>query len=191
MHTKVGGLVGLGLVGLAAGLGAFALAALAGRTDESLQAVLRPYSEGPNPDDEHDGALAQTALLQRAVEMTEDFAERQGFLIKVERALERADLPLRAAEGLFFYGAGVILLTLGALALGGVTRGMIFLLVGALVPPAFVNFKASRRSKQFQSSLPTRCRCCRVRSGPATRSSRAWRRCPRRSRTRWARNSVG
>ena len=33
--------------------------------------------------------MAQTAFLQRAVEITEDFAERQGFLVKVERALER------------------------------------------------------------------------------------------------------
>jgi tight adherence protein B len=135
-------------------LGAFALASLAGRTDESLTAVLRPYAEGPQEEDEHDGALAQTAILQRAVELTEEFAERQGFLVKVERALERADLPLRAAEAMFFYAASVVILTLGAVALGGLITGIIVLLLAGLLPPGIVNFLASRRGKKFQSSLP-------------------------------------
>lgn len=154
LRTKGGGLAGLALVGLAVGLGAFALASLAGRTDESLQAVLRPYSEGPAPEDGNDGALAQTAFLQRAVEITEDFAQRQGILVKVERALERADLPLRPAEALFFHGAGVLILSLGAFALAGFTLGVIVLVVAGILPPAVVNFIASRRSKAFQSSLP-------------------------------------
>jgi tight adherence protein B len=64
-----------------------------------------PVLRGPRADVDNEGALAQTALLQRAVEITEDFAERQGFLVKVEHALERADLPLRAAEAMFFYMA--------------------------------------------------------------------------------------
>jgi tight adherence protein B len=154
LRGKLGGALGLALVGLAVGLGAFALASLASSTDESLNAVLRPYSEGPVPNEEMDGQLAQTALLQRAVELTEEFAERQGFLVKVERALERADLPLRAAEALFFYGAGAVLVSLLALALGGFTMGLIIMGLTLLVPPAVVNFLASKRAKKFQSALP-------------------------------------
>ena len=141
-------------MGLAVGLGAYAIASLASSTDESLNAVLRPYSEGPVAPDEMDGQLAQTALLQRAVELTEEFAERQGFLVKVERALERADLPLRAAEALFFYGAGAVLVSLLALALGGFTMGLIVAGLTLLVPPALVNFLASKRSKKFSAALP-------------------------------------
>ena len=37
---------------------------------ESLNAVLRPYSEGPLPGEPEEGAMAQTAILQRAVELT-------------------------------------------------------------------------------------------------------------------------
>ena len=62
-------------------------------------------------DDGGDGKgqqLAQTPLLQRAVEATGSFAERRGFLTKVEAMLERANLPLRPAEALFFYAAGVV-----------------------------------------------------------------------------------
>jgi tight adherence protein B len=155
LRTKLGGVLGLALVGLAVGLGAFAVAALAGSADESLQAVLRPYSEGGVPvEDENDGALAQTAFLQRAVELTEEFAEKQGFLVKVEKKLEQADLPLRAAEALFFWGAAVALFTAGALALGGIFLGAILLVLTLMFPMGFVNFKAARRSKAFESSLP-------------------------------------
>ncbi len=154
LRGKLSGAVGLALVGLAVGLGAYALASLASSTDESLNAVLRPYSEGPIVGDDMDGQLAQTALLQRAVELTEEFAERQGFLVKVERALERADLPLRAAEALFFYGAGALLVSLFAMALMGFTLGLIVLGVTLMVPPAAVNFLAAKRGKKFQSALP-------------------------------------
>ncbi|MGN6693224.1 MAG: type II secretion system F family protein, partial [Aquihabitans sp.] len=155
LRGKLGGAIGLALVGLAVGLGIYAVASLATTTDESLNAVLRPYSEGPVSGDEGaDGALAQTALLQRAVELTEEFAERQGFLVKVERALERADLPLRAAEALFFYVAGALLVSLLAFVLGGFSTFLIVAFLVVLVPPATVNFLAGKRSKAFQASLP-------------------------------------
>ena len=154
LRGKAGGALGLALVGLAVGLLAYAMVSLATSTDESLNAVLRPYSEGVPGDADNDGALAQTALLQRAVEITEEFAERQGFLVKVEHALERADMPLRAAEGLFFYFAGALLLTLLCFSLGGFTMGLAVGLLALLLPPAFVNFKAARRGKAFQSQLP-------------------------------------
>jgi tight adherence protein B len=154
LRGRMGGAIALALVGLAAGLGAWALVSLATKSDDSLNAVLRPYSEGPIVDEPVEGALAQTALLQRAVEMTEDFAERQGFLSKVENALERADLPLRAAEALFFYVAGALLTTLLVLVLGGIVPGLMVGLVALLLPPALVNFKAGRRAKKFNSSLP-------------------------------------
>lgn len=146
--------LGLVLVGLAFGLGTYAVVGLVTRSDESLNAVLRPYSEGPLPTDVDEGALAQTAILQRAVELTEEFAERQGFLVKVERALERADLPLRAAEALFFYGVGAVLLTVLSFALGGFMMGLVIMFLAVLLPPAAVNFMAARRSKAFQGQLP-------------------------------------
>ena len=155
LRGKLGGAVALVLVGLAFGLGAYAVGSLATSSDESLNAVLRPYSEGPVATDiDNEGALAQTALLQRAVELTEEFAERQGFLTKVEGALERADLPLRAAEALFFYAAGAVLLSLLSFALGGLVAGFGIALLSLLLPPAAVNFLAARRSKKFQGQLP-------------------------------------
>ncbi|MFN8019729.1 MAG: VWA domain-containing protein [Acidimicrobiales bacterium] len=191
MRGKAGGALALALVGLAVGLGAFAAVSLVTAGDESLNAVLRPYAEGPvNPED-HDAALAQTALLQRAVELTEEFAERQGFLVKVERALERADLPLRAAEALFFYLAGAILLTLLAFTLAGFMGGFVLGLVALLLPPAFVNFKAARRGKKFESALPDTLQLLSGSLRAGYSLPRASRPCPRKSRTRWARSCAG
>ncbi|MCB0970824.1 MAG: type II secretion system F family protein [Acidimicrobiales bacterium] len=154
LRGKAGGALALVLVGLAVGLGTWAVVSLVTTGDESLNAMLRPYSEGPLPGEPEEGAMAQTAILQRAVEMTEDFAERQGFLTKVEHALERADLPLRAAEAMFFYICGALLATVLAFTVGGFVPGLAVLLLAGLVPPAVVNFMASMRAKKFQAQLP-------------------------------------
>jgi tight adherence protein B len=120
-----------------------------------LSAVLSPYTEGaPADQDDNEGSLAQTAFLQRAVEMTEDFAERQGFLEKVSSMLERADLPLRAAEALFFYIAGVILIALMGFLGIGLMGGLMLGVLAALLPLAVVSFLAGRRAKQFVNQLP-------------------------------------
>ena len=144
------------LVGLAAGLGAFAVGALASRNEYGLSAVLRPYDEGgaSAADEEGDGAMAQTALMQRAVELTEDFAERQGYLEKVEHLLERADLPLRAAEAIFFYVAGAAVVGIGGLFGLGFVPGIMITLLAILLPPAVIKFMAGRRGKKFVGQLP-------------------------------------
>lgn len=144
------------LVGLAIGLGAYAIALLVTRNETGLTAMLRPYDEGGmvKTEDDEDSGLAQTALLQRAVEITEDFAERQGTLAKVEKLLERADLPLRAAEALFFYLAGVAVLGLLALVLAGPVAGLALMIIVGLFPPAGLNLMATLRGKKFVRQLP-------------------------------------
>jgi tight adherence protein B len=131
--------------------------------EATLAQSLRPYSDGfvaerDGDDEDDDGKgqqLAQTPLLQRAVEATGTFAENRGFLTKVESLLERANLPLRPAEALFFYFAGVALV---ALLLVGVLGSPIAALIGvvlvALLPPAIVSYLGNRRRKQFESLLP-------------------------------------
>ena len=155
LRSSGGAALALVLIGLAAGLGAFALGALATKNDTGLSAMLSPYDEGGVPaEHEGDHALAQTALLQRAVEITEDFAQRQGFLEKVEHKLERADLPLRAAEGLFFYVAGVIVVAMLGFVGLGFMPGLIVGVLAALLPPAVLSYLSGKRSKSFVGQLP-------------------------------------
>jgi tight adherence protein B len=94
-------------------------------------------------------------MMQRAVEFTRQFAEKQGFLTRVEGALERANLPLRAAEAMFFYAAGAVAV---ALLTAVITRSafVVLIVVGAavLIPPAVLNFLSNRRKRQFESMLP-------------------------------------
>jgi tight adherence protein B len=151
-------------IGMALGIAAAVLAALAvglliAPDRSGLDSALEAYTEGPGSsiDDDDDGSgLARTAFIQRAVGLTHDLAERQGVLSKVEATLERADLPLRAAEALFFYAAGFVLLLVAAFVLtGGNILGTLIaaVLIGAL-PAAVVNFLARRRQKQFEGLLP-------------------------------------
>ena len=144
----------LAAVALALGLAVYGVGHLIGTDRSALAAVLRPYSDGVVEDEADEGALAQTALLQRAVQMTEDFAEKQGFLATMESKLEQADLPLRAAEAMFFWAAATVVIGLAGLALLGLVPGLMVLVVVGLLPMGLLNFLASRRRKQFNAQLP-------------------------------------
>lgn len=126
--------------------------------DDGLSTIVDRYSEayvGESDDDEGDSALAKSALMQRAVELTEQVAEERGVLTRVEGALERANLPLRAGEALFFYMALVVVVTiLGLFLLGSLFGGIILGGLAALLPMAVVNMMASRRRKAFLALLP-------------------------------------
>ncbi|MFA5564719.1 MAG: type II secretion system F family protein [Acidimicrobiia bacterium] len=150
--------IGLLLVLAAVALAVYAIGALVTREPGALD-IIDTYVEGPAPvvDEEEGGtaSVVKTAFLKRAVNLTEGLAEQRNMLTKVEGMLERANLPLRAGEALFFYLAGAVLLLLAILALSG--NALVALIVGGmmiLVPPAVVNFLASRRQKAFQAQLP-------------------------------------
>lgn len=134
------------------------------RDDSSLESMLAPYGgaaygapppQGESVEREHDGSLAQTSVMKRAVELTTEFAERQGLLPRVERMLEKADLPLRAGEALFFYVAIVFVVTaLGFVISRDLLITLVVLIVVALLPPAILSQLASRRQKAFLAQLP-------------------------------------
>jgi tight adherence protein B len=147
---------------LAVGLLAYGIVMIFFREDR-LKAVLEPYEAtvlGAQVADDRDNddvntSLARTAIVQRAVELTEQVAQDRGLLVKVEHSLERANLPLRAGEALFFYLVVVVVLTLLALIVtGNLIIGLIVGVFAAMVPAATVNFLAARRRKQFMALLP-------------------------------------
>jgi tight adherence protein B len=152
---SLGRLVMVGLVLVAVTGTVYALASIFSPDDTALSNVLMPYSEGyVGDEDEDESSLAKTALLKRAVDITEGVAERQGYLSRTEAALERADMPLRAAEALFFYVVVVALVAIIGLVLFPPMGALVLALVVVLIPPALLNFRASRRKKQFQAQLP-------------------------------------
>ncbi len=127
--------------------------------DDKLEVALEPYSEGYTANrsgDDGDGrqGMATTQIMQRAVDLTAQLADRQGLLTKVESALERADLPLRAAEAIFFYGAAVLVLSLLVAFLVAPLAGVILLAVTVLAAPAILNLLSERRRRAFEAQLP-------------------------------------
>ncbi|MGH9039797.1 MAG: type II secretion system F family protein [Acidimicrobiia bacterium] len=130
------------------------------RTDETLDGRLGAV--GPVPDrDAAEFALAlsppmaENTLMQRAVDVTSRMATRAGVLTKIEGLLEQANLPLRPAEALFFYAAGVTLV--GLLALLGAPSlpvGLMSVAVIAAVPVVVVKTLRQRRLRAFEAQLP-------------------------------------
>lgn len=146
--------LGLLFVAVAGAVFAFGMSVVGDK--RSLDRVLQPYSDGfVAPDDDDQDRLATSAILQRAVAMTGQFAERRGLLRRIEDLLERANLPLRAAEALFFYLVAAVLLgVIGGLLFGGVIGGVFILAIALAIPPAVVVYLAYKRRAEFQSQLP-------------------------------------
>jgi tight adherence protein B len=156
----IGGSLGLWLgvaLGAAAiGMAVWATVSLLDKGDDALQSVLSPYAASTDTGPKGSNALARNALFQRAVHLTGNVAERQGFLTKAESLLERAALPLRAAEALTFYVGIVIGGVVLAVALtGGNLLGTIVIAaIAAVAPYSVVSAKANKRRKKFVAQLP-------------------------------------
>ena len=114
-----------------------------------------PYGENADGDERRRRPGSRCRILKRAVDFTGDMAERRGILEKLEADLERANLPLRAAEALFFAAVGGVLLGVLVLAM---TRSPIMALVAVLVavflPRALLSFRIRKRQKAFVGQLP-------------------------------------
>ena len=141
---------------LAAALLVLGIAAIARRDTSGLDEALSGYGPIPSGVAPPSGDLdrAQTAVVRRAVEATARLAGERGVLQTVEQKLEQADLPIRAAEALFFYGIGVLIAAAIGLFLGGLLGAVMALFFVALIPVAVLNFLASRRQRQFTAQLP-------------------------------------
>ena len=147
------------LSAVAAGLLALALILIFGKRNDTLDSRLSPYATmGPEqPDDaaEPGMSFAQSGLVQRAVGLTSKMANRGDVLLKVEHLLEQANLPLRPAEALFFYGAGVALVGVLAVALApSLAVGLSFAALVAVAPVVAVRQLRKRRLKAFEAQLP-------------------------------------
>jgi len=144
-------------VALAAGGAAFALISLMTKRRDGLNHALRHYDEtyGVNGFDDDEQQSAKSALLQNVVEGVGGLAQDRGFLVRVEALLERADLPLRAAEALTFYLGGAIVSVIVTFVMTGSWMFAIGVVLLALILPGFVvDFLAKRRKKKFSNLLP-------------------------------------
>lgn len=155
-RTQNGLYTAIGLSFIAAALLVWALGNLFAVGDTSLEAMLNRYSQGGEAAlEEGESNIVQTALVKRAVEMSETFAEDKGFLIKIEGSLERARLPLRAGEAMGIF-TGVVFITalLGLILTGGIFGAAIFAVLVAAIQIFAVRYMARKRMRAFEKQLP-------------------------------------
>ena len=128
-------------------------------SESNLVSRLEVYDESYGAEEDSadlpDSGQATVPIIRRAVELTGEMAERRGLLDKLETKLERANLPLRAAEAMFFSAAATLILVI----LTYVLTGSLFmtLVAGALavvVPLALLQFRIRKRQKAFVALLP-------------------------------------
>jgi tight adherence protein B len=147
------------LAAVTAGLAAAGVLLIFGREKGALDGRLDMYAlpghGGAPAPAEGDGSLVETGLVQKAVDLTSKVADDAGVLDKVEALLEQANVPLRPAEALFFYGAGVLLV--GLLSILGAPSMPVGVAVAALVaaaPVVVLRTLRTRRLKAFEAQLP-------------------------------------
>jgi tight adherence protein B len=148
--------VALALLVAAIGAAVWALLSLVVPDRDSLRNRLSVYEEAEV--EEEDGStqsMTTVPILQRAVALTSEVAEKQGILEGVEVSLERANLPLRAAEATFFIGIAALLVGAVTLLL---TRNIVLMLVTmvlcVVLPKVALNVKVKSRQKKFVAQLP-------------------------------------
>jgi tight adherence protein B len=147
----------LALLVAAVGAAVWALLSLVVPDRDSLKNRLSVYEESEAEGEEEGSSQGMTTvpILQRAVALTSEVAEKQGVLEGVEVSLERANLPLRAAEAMFFVGIAALLIGAFTMVL---TRNIVLALIAVVLcvvlPKLALNMKVRSRQKKFVAQLP-------------------------------------
>jgi tight adherence protein B len=141
-------LAGLATAGLVGSAGV-----LLGRREAALERRLAGY-ERIDPDEAPQESGPETAVMQQAVEYANRLASSAGVLQKIEQALERADLPVRAGELIFYSAAAVLMVFLGLTVVSGLIYGLIAATLVGIAPVVYVSHKQRARQHAFERQLP-------------------------------------
>ena len=156
-RSSVGLYVSLVLAFIGIALGVWSLSSIMLAGDSSLEGLLSRYADGRGevPEAEVEELIVQSALLKRAISFSEAFAEKRGFLVRVEDLLEKANMPIRAGEAMFALAAITVFTSLFGLVITRSFVAALLLAVFAIGTSFFVvKFLARRRFKKFQRLLP-------------------------------------
>lgn len=120
-----------------------------------LEVYEDPYGETTDEYEDSIDDHATVPILRRAVELTGDLADKRGLTENLEFKLEQANIPLRAAEGMFFaVAASIVILILVLVVTGNVLFGIAGAAVCIMVPKAMLEIAVRRRQKAFVAQLP-------------------------------------
>jgi tight adherence protein B len=163
MSDVLSGPAGLAIIVLlvlaAATLFAWTIVLLVVKPSSELATRLAPYGAAHDGEDDElfDGVgikLVKTELVRRAVLGASKLTIGRTVVTWLERRLDQANVPLRAAEALFAYAAAAALASLLALLTIGpiIALGLVGLLT--VTPLAMLSFRARQRRVHFTGQLP-------------------------------------
>jgi tight adherence protein B len=167
-HTPIvgafGGKTGLYLGAIAAFLGVLLFIAMllyrpAGEEAERmLQRRLRLYTRGRDrkkQKQEAEGLLGGTAIGRKAVELAERVPRSKQFDEKLQKELDQAGWLLRSTEFILLQVGGAIVgLVIGWGLLNRLWLGVVFFVLGAMVPRVLLSQRMQKRTGAFLSQLP-------------------------------------
>jgi tight adherence protein B len=130
------------------------LGVILGRREAALERRLAGYERADLTLQPAKDGSPETAVVQQAVELTRQLAQRTGFLERVERALESGDVPIRAGELIFYTAAGAVMVFLGVAVLIGLLWALIAGGLVAMAPMMYVSHKQRTRQAAFERQLP-------------------------------------
>ena len=158
MATGAGRLMAMLLFGFAGVAAAYGGMLLLNARTSPLKSRLAMYGTGgldPAVTGKRSNEIASTEMVRRAVDWTAEAGKSVGLYTWIEKRLEVARLPLRAAEAAFFTFAFSVAAGFAAFALKGIVMGV---LVTALVlggAAATLAVLAFRTKSKFVKQLPT------------------------------------
>ncbi len=130
-----------------------AIAVLAGRQQPALERRLAGYDKSAGVE-APESTGPETAVIQSAVDFTENLARRAGLFERVERALEQSDVPFRAAEVVFYVPVFGILAFLLLAILVGPWIALIGAFLVGVIPIVYIFDRKNRRTRTFEAQLP-------------------------------------
>ena len=139
----------------AGGLLVFALGSILARPSTTLD-QLEYYTHamgGPLVADETGSGVPSSRM--RVIESVSVFAERRGFTGALHRKLERAGLPMRPNEYMFFHLLGVVVIGLVAqFVFGNLLVSALTIVIVTMLPIALLDLGVSKRRRRFEEQLP-------------------------------------
>jgi len=129
------------------------ISVLGGRRQAKLDKRLAGYERALQNAPAEEKATA-TAAVQSAVNLTQQLASRTGLLANTEKMLEQADIPIRAAEVIFYIPVFSVLSFLLVSILFNWLIGLIAAALALFVPFAILDRRRRARVDAFDRQLP-------------------------------------
>jgi tight adherence protein B len=148
-----------GTLAVAAAVGFLVLLAfaimLAAKKSVWLKQRLEPHIAPARAQGKRRASRQRFAFATSLIRATERAFGNLRHFRSLSRLLERADLPLRAAEFAYLVlASGIVLALFGFIVTQSALALFLGFVLGLLVPFGFVGFKARRRLKRFENQLP-------------------------------------